>query len=514
MTAASPARAPLSRSTKALSALGVLAAVVIAVNANILVSRFYTRWDFTSEKLYTLSPATRSLLTSLDKPISVLVLLSRTDPLLAPIRQLLVAYGAETQKLEVRYVDPEQSPAEFLAIQQKYGILAGKADDGRVVTDAVVLFARDDRTWFVTADELSTPDDEGRARPRLEQAFSEGIASVTAGEKAKLCFATGHGEASLDDVSPAGLAELRRRVEKSNFEAEALELTRSDADKALASCRLLVIAGPETPYGAEAAERARRFVAAGGSAVVFAGPLIGDDGRVAMTGLERLAELGGIRIGSNIVLETDPSRRLPRGAGETFFATPVEHAATRGLVLEGGKVELRAVVSESRSLEALPQSRALPLLKSSPEALALEDVKAVLERGATPEGPHAERVLAMAVELARPERSKEKHGPRLIVAGSSDLPRARSFRDPALAGDRLLVENALAWAAARPAIVSVPEKPARELGLALTEDSLGEVLRYVLIYMPVTATLLGVMILLGRRSKEKSSRRPASGNAA
>jgi hypothetical protein len=147
-------------------------------------------------------------------------------------------------------------------------------------------------------------------------------------------------------------------------------------------------------------------------------------------------------------------------------------------------------------------------------APALDDVKAVLERGATPEGPHAERVLAMAVELPRRAGSKEKHGARLVVAGSSDLPRARSFRDPALAGDRLLVENALSWAAARPPIVSVPEKPARELGLALTEDSLGEVLRYVLIYMPATAALLGAMILLGRRSREKSSRRPASGGAA
>ncbi|HEY3493264.1 MAG TPA: GldG family protein [Polyangiaceae bacterium] len=514
MKAANPGRAPLSRSTKALSALGVLAAVVIAVNANILVARFYERWDFTSERLYTLSPATTSLLATLDRPISVAVLLSRTDPLLTPIRQLLVAYGAETQKLEVRYVDPEQSPAEFMALQQKYGILAGKADDGRVVTDAVILLARGDRTWFVTADELSTPDEEGRARPRLEQALSEGIASVTAGEKAKLCFATGHGEASLDDVSPAGLAELRRRVEKSNFVAEPLELTRPDAEKTLKSCRLLVIAGPETPYGADAAERAQSFVAAGGSAVVFAGPLIGEDGRVAVTGLERLAELGGVRIGANIVLETDASRRLPRGAGETFFATPVEHAVTRGLVLEGGKVELRVVVSESRSLEALPNSRALPLLKSSQEALALEDVKAVLGGGATPEGRKAERVLAMAVELPRLSGSKEKHGPRLVVAGSSDLPRARSFRDPALAGDRLLVENALAWAAARPPIVGVPEKPARELGLALTEESLGEVLRYVLIYMPGAAAMLGVLILLGRRSKEKNSRQPARRGAA
>jgi hypothetical protein len=76
-------------------------------------------------------------------------------------------------------------------------------------------------------------------------------------------------------------------------------------------------------------------------------------------------------------------------------------------------------------------------------------------------------------------------------------------------GDRLLVENALAWAAARPAIVNVPEKSPRAGGLALTEESLGEVLRYVLVYMPGAAALAGLLILLRRRAQEKSSRKAA-----
>ena len=67
------------RSEKALSALGVVAAMVVAVNANVLVSRFYARWDVTSEGLYTLSPATTSILRSLDTDVRITVLLARTD---------------------------------------------------------------------------------------------------------------------------------------------------------------------------------------------------------------------------------------------------------------------------------------------------------------------------------------------------------------------------------------------------------------------------------------------------
>jgi hypothetical protein len=499
-----------ARSSKLFSALGVLAAMVVAVNANVLVARFYERWDVSSGGLYTLSPATVSILRDLREPVTLTILLARTDPLLPPLRQLIVGYGAETSKLDVKYLDPEQNPAEFAAVQQKYGISAGKADDGRIVTDAVILVARGDRTWFVTSEELGQTDEDGRAKPRLEQALTEGIAGVLGSERAKLCFATGRSEASLDDVGPQGLAELRRRLEKNNFETEPLDLTRPDAKKLLESCRLLAIVAPEEPYGADATERVKNYVTAGGNVLACVGPTLGDDGRVAPSGLEPLFELGGVHLEPSIVLETDPSRRLPRGVGEVFFAMPADHPATRGLVLEGGKTELSVFVSESRALSLVNGGPARALVESSPEAVALTDAKAVLDgKGPPADAPHAERVLVAAAELPKPKDSAAKHGPRLILAGFANLPLAKSFADPALVGDRLLVENAIAWAAARPPIVSVPDKPARDIGLALTEDSLSQVLRYVLVYMPGSALLVGAFVLLRRRAQERASRKPA-----
>jgi len=501
----------MPRTPKMMAAIGVAAAVVIAVNANVLVARWYDRWDMTREGIYSLSTATKTILRGLSEPIAVTVLLARTDPLLAPVRQMLVSYGAETPKLGVRYVDPEVSPAELIAVQQKYGILAGKAEDGRVVTDAVVLIARGERVWFLTADELGTLNDDGRGRPRLEQAFTEGIASVLAGEKAKVCFATGHGETSLDDAGPEGLAELRRRLDKSNYESTAVDLTRPDAEGLLAGCRLLAIVGPAVPYGADAAERARRYVGAGGSALVLVGPLFGEDRRVVSSGLDRVTEAFGVRIEGTIVFETDPSLRLPRGAGEIFLATPLEHAATRGLVLPGGKAELKVVLSQSRSFVLDPGGPARPLLTSSAAAVALSDVRSVLDgKGLPPDERRAERVLAAAAELPKPPSSKERYGPRLVVLGTPGPAHSQSFRDEALIGDRLLVENAISWAAARPPIVSVPEKSERTVALALTEESLGEVLRYVLVYMPGTAALVGLLIFFRRRAKEKSSRQAAA----
>ncbi|HEV8247236.1 MAG TPA: hypothetical protein VGP93_15770, partial [Polyangiaceae bacterium] len=149
---------------------------------------------------------------------------------------------------------------------------------------------------------------------------------------------------------------------------------------------------------------------------------------------------------------------------------------------------------------------------SSDQALAVSDVAPLLQGKAPAEAaPRGKRVVAAAAELAKPEASKEAHGPRVVIAAASNLPWNRSFHDAALLGDRLFVENGVAWVAARPLLVSVPEKSAHDIGLALTEDSLSEVLRYVLIYMPGVAALLGVLVLFERRKREKRSRMAAEG---
>ena len=500
---AEAARPAFSRSQKTLSALGVFAAVIVAVNANVLVARWYERWDVTSEGLYSLSQATKSTLAALPAGVEVVVLLSRGDPLLPRVRQMLAAYGAETSKLDIRYVDPERSPAEFVAVQQKYKILAGKADDGRVVTDAVIVIARGEQTWFITADDLASFDDEGRARPELEQALTEGLFNVQKSERAVLCFGEGHREASIDDAGAEGLADLRHSLTKNNFDVRALNLELPDADKALGGCRALFVSGPELPHSAAAGERVRSFVQNGGSLLAFVSPVYGDDGAIVASGLESAGALLDLELGRDLVLENDPSARLPRGAGEVFFANPAPHEVTRGM-LEGEKIEFRVLVSEAQSMKLAPGGRARPLLVSSPQALSIRDVHGLLEgKGTAAQAAPGERVLAAAAELDK--------SARVVIAGAGNLPQNKSFRDPAQIGDRLFVENAVSWVTARPALVNVPKKTAQDVGLSLTEDSLSEVLRYVLVYVPGVSALLGVLVMLERRKREKRGREAAKG---
>jgi hypothetical protein len=479
----------------------------LLVNVNVLGARWYKRWDFTSDRLYTLSQPTRELLAGLAQPVDVLVLLSKTDPLSVSVKHMLEAYGSETRQLRVREIDPDRSPAEFLAVQQKYQILAGKTEDGRVVTDAALVLAQGENHWFVTAEELVRVDeDSGRSRPTLEAALSNALANVRRTEKAKLCFTTGHREPTLDDLGPEGLSELRKRLAKNNYELASVDASSPKAD--YAGCAAVVVPTPELPFGAEDAKRLADHVRGGGSAVLLLGPTLGDSLRVADTGLEPVLELCGASLGRDIVLEQDGAQRLPSGSGELFWAKLLPHAVTRGLLHEDDKLSSRVLIAKARSLK--PSDGATPVMESSSEAVALEDLGALADgtrrESALRSAKQQTFSLALARELPK-AAAGSAHGARLFLTGASNMAWNRNFQDASLYGNQRLIENVISWAAARPSILSVPQKPEREIGLSLSEESISEVRRYVLLYMPVSAGLIAAFVLLRRRNAERRSRK-------
>lgn len=498
---------------KAISAAGVVAAALIGVSLNVLAARFYERWDWTSRGLYTLSDATLQTLHDLKEPIDVVVFLSASDPLTTSVRHMLAAYGSETTRLRPRFVDPDRSPAEFLALQQQYGILAGKSEDGRVVTDASIVISRGDKRWFITANDIVSYDDaDGRATPKLEQALTEGIRNVLSSERITLCFTTGHQEISIDDGGPNGLAELRFRLQKNNFDVEAVDLAAPKLDRPLAECRVVIVAGPEQALSSAAAEKLAAYLRAGGNLLVLANPILDEENRIRPTGLEPVAKVAGFSFGNDFVVERDDKARLPTGLGESFFAAPKAHDVTSGLVRDG-EPRFRVLVSAAQSLKR-EGDVGTPLLSTSDKAFALTDIRPFVDQGKPVEKSATDAVgpfsLALAMELPTPASQKDaKHGPRVVVAGSANLAWGRNWREPTLVGNRLFVESALAWLAARPTLVSVPEKAAHDVGLALTEESLSDVLRYVLIYMPLSAAALGLFVMLRRRAREKQSRADA-----
>jgi gliding motility-associatede transport system auxiliary component len=507
-----PQKGGVTRTFKVLAAAGVLSAALIAVLVNVLVARFYKRWDWTSSKLYTLSAATIETLHSLSAPVDVIVLLSQSDNLTESVRQMLAAYGAQTRELHATYVDPDRDPARFLAVQQKYGIRAGKTDNGRVVTDASIVIARGNKHWFVTTDDMMSYDPgDGRVRPKLEQALTEGIVNVLSRQRARICFTKGHNEISLDGAGPHGLAELHYRLQKNNYDVESINLVAPHRKNPLLGCRAVVVAGPEVAFDAESARELTDYFTGGGSVMLLTNPVLDENDHIRPTGLEGVARAGGVVLDDDFLIERDPTLRLPQGLGESYFATPKRQAVTRGLVDEDGKALFRVVVSAAQSLKATESGTPQALLVTSSQAFGVKDIRPFVDENKPVEkGPEDEGgpfTVAMASEIPKPADSKSAHGPRMVVVGSANVAWNQNWRDTTLLGDRLFMESAVSWLSAEPALVSVPQKPSHAAGLRISAASVSEIRNYVLMYMPGAALLLGAFILYRRRSVERRSRR-------
>lgn len=496
--------------------VGIVAAVVVAVLLNIVAGRRFTRWDWTSNQRYSLSSATVQTLRELPDTVQIWVLLGSADPLEGSVKQLLTAYRAETSKLDVHYVDPDRDAIALEDVRKRFKIETGRTEQGHVVADAIVVVARGERHWFLgTKDmvELASGDDT-RVKPKEEQALTGAIRNVIGGEKAKLCFTSGHGEMSPLDPSDRGAGQLKDVLEKDNYEVTVVDTGAPNATEPFKGCAVAVVAGLRGAFTKEEVERLRTWLLGGGNLLLAASPIPGDSptGLLA-AGLERALAPFGVALDDDVVLELDPDLAFPGEAGSRFVAIPKQHPITAGLVKgEESREVPRVVVQFSRSMRKASEpgsASAEELLATSDKAIGLTNVVGAADW----KEPPAKRpgdlggplVLGFASE--RPKLSATiaaPHGPRLVVLGTASVLTSPTFREPLpVRGAAILAESAISWLASKPQVLDVPEKAAVPAGIKMTEDSRAELRRYVLLFMPGAFALAGVLVAVARRAGEK-----------
>jgi hypothetical protein len=544
VSAARPKRLRLALELGVLSAIGVLAATLITVCVNILVARFYTRWDVTSTGAYTLSAPTLETLRGLSEGVELVVFQSRSDPDFGALQRLLDQYRAESRLVTVRHVDPDRDPAEFIALQNRYRLSEGRAEGGHLVSDAALVIIRGESRWVIGAEDITALDEErGVIESRVEQAVTEGLRQVLDPTPIEVCFSTGQGEPALDDPGPTGLLGLEYTLRKNNYTTREIDLDAASSDLALSRCDLIVVAAPRDRIAPLVAQKLVLAARRGRAVLVSLGPMLDDNQRPSLSGLEPLFEEFGLRAKPSLIFERDPDSVLPVGlGGEAFLASPAPHAITQGL-MQGGEPRYKVLLQLAHGFEridaaattsgpgpangvapsggapapaspgAVPSDaarRATPLLVTSNRAFGVLDPARLAADGvdldSVPHDSDGPFSVAFAAELG--PSSKDKRAGRLVVIGSASPLLGATWQDATLAGTRRFVESALAWLVVRPSLVNVPEKPGRQVELRFTEESLAEIVRYVLVYMPATALALGALILV-RRRMGGASRAPA-----
>lgn len=497
--------------------ISVAIAMIVVVLLNVVSVRRYTRWDWTSNQRYSLSPATVDTLRQLPETIQIWVLLGGADPMEQSVKQLLVAYGAETQKLDVHYVDPDRDTAALEDLKKRFKIETGRTEQGHVVTDAIVVVARGDKHWFLTTGDMVevSGGDDTRVKPKEERALTGAIRNVLGTEKAKLCFTTGHGEMSPTDPSDRGAGILKDVLEKDNYESVVVDSSGPAAAEAFKPCTVVIIAGLRGTFTTEEVERLRTYLLEGGNLLLAVSPISGDtpSGFVSAN-LDRALGPFGIALDDDLVVEDDQELAFPNTAGSRFVATPRTHAITQAIVKTDSHAQAntappRVVMQFARSVRkvAEPNSTAAQdLLVTSDKSYGLVSMAGAADWKDGPKKRPGDLGGPLLVGLAseRPKTSPSApHGPRVVVLGSASVLSSSTYHEPLpLRGAALLVEGAISWLASKPQVLDVPDRAAVPAGLRITADDRSEVLRYVLVFMPAMTGLLGLGIGLWRRSTE------------
>jgi hypothetical protein len=226
-------------------------------------------------------------------------------------------------------------------------------------------------------------------------------------------------------------------------------------------------------------------------------PVVSEQGSLVDLGLDGLLSRVGVNATAGFVVESDPQLRLPSGMGESFFARSLNHPITQGLSTDAARFDARVLLSAATPLAPTPGSSATPLLTTSARAHTLLDLRHPEVTARTQEP----LILAFANEL------RAAHGApvRSVVVGSSNLVRNEALLDASQYGNRVFVENSLAWLFNRTALVSVPRRERMNAGIHLSEGSLSALLRYVLIYMPLSAAAVGSWMMWRRRPRAARS---------
>ncbi|MFW6067717.1 MAG: GldG family protein [Myxococcota bacterium] len=499
--AASPTTASARRRALGKTNLWLAGLLVVAIGGmvNYLAYRHYERWDWTEAQQFSLSDRTKKVLAELSQPVEIHLFLSQFERSFQDVRELLQRYRAESNRIQVHYVDPDQRPAEYSALLRKFGVRAAQLETGEVMADVAAVVSSGDEHWRIKRNDLVSLDfdpagdpNEAKVDVKTEQAITGGILQVVQGEATKVCTTEGHGEWSAEGSGERSLWALEEELRRSNVEMETIS-TRG-RERVPKECDAVLVIGPTRAFGEDEAGLLEDYVRSGGGVMLTLDPVFEHE-RVQASGLESMARDFGIRIDPAVVLELDPSRLLSPSPMEAFVVTDYgDHETTQPFA------GAPTVVHVARSVRAIEGEGATDLLRASAQAFGETDVAAIgpdqdLEAGPDDiAGP-----LALAAAYEAEESSEEGRRGRLLVVGDSDLLQS-DFLTQAQFVNADLVSAWVGWLTERKALISIAPRKIEAAPMLMTEEDLTALMFRVLVLIPAAVLLLGFAVWWSRRS--------------
>lgn len=354
----------------------IVAVIAIAVVVNLLVGMGDIKWDLTSDKLYSLSDESKTIIKDIKKDVTIYGLFDNgTIPSGDEYKDLInILDQYEKLGIKVTYVDPDKNPGLITE-------LAGKDNTiGLAKYDFAVKSGN--KVKKLSASDLYGQSSQYGRMYSAEPLITGAIKFVTSDVTPRAYFVEGHEEASLAD----SLTQLKGAFENNNMEVQPLSLV-SEA-KIPDDCKLLVFASPKKDLSEDEKIKINAYLKNNGRAIFLFDPV---EGGGEFANFQEVLDAFNVGINYDKIKENDENRHLPSD----------EYALIESLENN----DVNSAFNSSQYPVFMPGSRSLSILKNAKEWLTTTSLiktsdKAVssgtIDKNATAQGPFD---LAIASEI-------------------------------------------------------------------------------------------------------------------
>ena len=264
--------------------IGLVAIMIL----NITGSSYFFRIDMTSEKRYSLTPATKNLIRNLDDVIYFRVYLEGSFPaefrrLRNETREMLNEFSAYSDYIQYDFINPtegddsKQLEARYRMLMEK-GLeptqLQVRGDDATsqqvIFPGAIVSYRGKEIPVQILQEQVGLPSHEiiNNSVQALEYNLASTIRKLTVEEKPNVAFLGGQ-----DTPEPRYLADITREL-SAFYNVERIELNQNL--NSLRDIKTLVVADPRSPFSEQDKFIIDQFIMNGGSVLWLVDPVFAD----------------------------------------------------------------------------------------------------------------------------------------------------------------------------------------------------------------------------------------------
>ena len=477
---------------------------LIAVN---IISYFlFIRIDLTSNKKYSLSPVSKTMIKKIDKDISVTLFMSDKIKLGREFRHLLKEYKTISNKaFTINTIIPNNSDKETLAEQLGIEPMAQEIAERdmvkiqKVYFGAVIQIGNKKETINI----LPTTALEYEVTRRLKEACDT--------TKPTIGFLRGHNEM---------LRQKTQLIEHELSHSAKIESMRIDQFTDLNDYKVICIVGPKESFSKEELVRLGQYLEQGGRLYIALNHAVGqisysqNNGFINRVGIEDMLEEFGLKINYDFVVDnycgrilvTQDQGFLQLQSDRHFPYIPIIQNFSSHVITKGLNAMLLQFASSITNVKTTSAYTFTPLAKSS-SISGVQKVPVFFDIYKTWTRKHD---FNQPYNTVAALLSNEDNNSAIVVITDADFMEDKFF-DPFYISNINFAVNSIEWLADDSGLIKLRNKYIENQSLKVVSDSYRRFLKYTNFFLPIVLVLL-IGLYQYREYKRKRLRRSQPGH--